>query len=336
MTPPLDWNPGDYEYRYREGQPVHREFTRPHDGVSAWARAMSSARMPSAADTEDPTPCAACGGAVAVAGALYSGDWRLHPSCHPLDAHTVVKGVLAAHRTPARKAALSGEDCELLREAGYARGLSFATSEDLPRPPVYRRDERPGKPWSFVTKTQLAKLAEGLAALPSLRAAAGLVATTCSAGPCAWCGIRLSRGWASRGHHWQDGTEAPLCQGCAVIFDKYAADLWVSDYGSQRGALSEVITGVPTMMGEAGPDTLRSYAETVGQDRPGNERPWSHLDQGALAEFRWDRWGRFPRYAPPEKAIEARARWQRKERLRDMRRDVAAKNERERAQTYRF
>ena len=71
---------------------------------------------------------------------------------------------------------------------------------------------------------------------------------------------------------------------------------------------------------------MKAFAELVsGADAPlGNETAWSHLDPGTVESYRWDRWGAYPRYCPPEHREEAVARWQRKAKLAEMRREVAA------------
>lgn len=163
-----------------------------------------------------------------------------------------------------------------------------------------------------------------------------MVESTCTLGPCAWCGIVKAKGWAQRDHKWTDGSDAALCQSCAVIFDRYAYDLWSSDWSTQRGALAEAISGVPCMLGEKGPDSLTAYAEVADEAHTGNETPWSHLHPGTVEAFRMDRWGQYPKFCPPEHKVEAVERWARKAKLAEMRRSAAAKAAHDKAQVYRF
>ena len=149
---------------------------------------------------------------------------------------------------------LSQADAELLKDAGALKGLSFATAEGIPRTPLYRPDEPPvarrGPSW---TRTGCNTWPTASPNCPACAQPLGWSRATCTLGPCAWCGIVKAKGWAQRDHKWTDGSDAALCQSCAVIFDRYAYDLWSSDWSTQRGALAEAISGVPCMLGEKGP-----------------------------------------------------------------------------------
>ena len=160
--------------------------------------------------------------------------------------------------------------------------------------------------WSHLTKQTLA---DAVASLPRLRSDA-YDARPCTHGPCAWCGRVLSTRWTLQGHRWADGSQAPLCSGCEVVYLRRGAPM-PSVWNDQRAAISEAITGVPVMMGEHHPDGLLGYAE-AGRDEDEDEdearEPWSHLPAEALETYRWAKWTRHPRHAPPEHQAEARER----------------------------
>ena len=80
-----------------------------------------------------------------------------------------------------------------------------------------------------------------LDALPQLRVDVGWDDSPCADGPCAWCGVIEARGWGSYGHSWADGTSAPLCGSCGVIFERYGCPdpHW---WDGQRAAIAEAAT----------------------------------------------------------------------------------------------
>lgn len=235
------------------------------------------------------TPCRTCGGATSPVGARYVGGWREHAGCAALVGFEPSRIVAAVHEHGL--GALSESDAALL-------AVSVPMYATTHPEPVWARGER-STAWSHVEGRALKR---ALASLPSLRDRP----TTCTDGPCAWCGVAEAMGWASHGHRWADGSEAPLCGVCSAVYLRHGSPS-PNYFDEQREALSEAVTRVPQMMGYGVPDGLRAFAETSGDEPTG--QPWSHLDPTALESYRWEVWSRFDgAYAPVQHREEAQRR----------------------------
>lgn len=260
---------------------------RVHEQVQAAQRLMPKSN---AHDVDGACPCLVCGGP-AERSETHVGPWRRHRACEAVQAYPADR-LEAAARALGRH--LERIDAALL-------GFSVAPYSEIHPEPTWSDDEptRLRLPWRHVDREALD---EAIGRLPELRVDAGLVDSPCTDGHCCWCGRREARGWASYGHTWADGTPAPLCGACAVIFERTGRPdpAW---WDAQRGGIAEAVSGVPTMMGESPPAGLRAFAEG---DDDGTGEPWSHLPTEALEAFRWAAWGRWgAKYAPAERREEA-------------------------------
>lgn len=245
-------------------------------------------------DTEAETPCAVCGGATGRSE-LHWGPWRLHKACQRLRADPVARLQGAAQAL--------GHHLERL-DASLVPFAALPYAEAHPEPTWSTEPTRERLPWRHIDK---AALYEAIEQLPVLRVEAGLIDNVCEDGPCAWCGVRESRGWSSYEHTWADGSPAPLCGGCGQVYERNGSPSPVY-WDDQRAGIAEAATSSPTLMGEEVPTGIRAYAEGEGD---GDGTPWSHLPTDALEAFRWDRWIRANgKYAPSEHRQEAQRRAQ--------------------------
>jgi hypothetical protein len=258
----------------------------PHEQAAAY-RAMNPQH--SAHDEPGEAPCWACGGPCAP-GSLHWGVWRLHAACEALRGSPAAR-LTACCRALARQ--ISDEDARLVP----FDPRPFA--ERHPEPVWTDEPTRDRLPWRHI---EARALDAGLARLPELRVAAGLVETSCVTGRCAWCGVLEARTWSDRGHHWADGSPAPLCGSCARTYDA-AGSPDPGWWDGQRAWLASALSGTPAMSGQTPPAGLLAFAEV---EETGDGQPWGHLDPEAVESYRWAVWGRYNgAYAPPEHRQEA-------------------------------
>ena len=173
------------------------------------AAAMAALRPPStsAHDTDQETPCCVCGGACEPRTPLW-GPWRRHQACEAVQGDPV-RRLVAAGRALGREIEVT--------DAALVPFTALPYSADHPEPVWTDEPTRLRLPWRHVDR---AALFTAIDRLPELRAAAGLDPNTCTDGNCGWCGVREGRGWASYGHTWADGTQAPLCGGCGQVYER--------------------------------------------------------------------------------------------------------------------
>jgi hypothetical protein len=270
-------------------------------------------------DVAGYAPCWCCGGATGT-HATYRGQWRQHQEC------TTVAGSGATRLQAAARALGLGEVS--LADAALLAVAAPVFSSVHPEP-TWTGGERMTTSWAHVDRRAL-KVA--IATLPSLRAEAGLVASECTDGACAWCGVVSSAGWFTHGHTWPDGSPAPLCAECSAVYVKHGEPSFPDEV---RAALAELVTGVPPMMGESAPVGLMPFVE-VSADTEGGE-PWAHLDPEALRSYRFATWARFGlAYCPPEHRAEVEVWAAEREAARAARRAEEEAEEASRANVYGF
>jgi hypothetical protein len=271
---------------------------------------------PSAREGGMRSPCQTCG-APAQAGVQDRdwSDWSVCSGCAGGDLHRAVTGLLRARGHAQEADEVSSQDVGLLHEHGWVPalaywagvpGMSWRVSGDetvlsnrAERAPVYSPEQPVQRAWEHVSEADLAWLLDGVSRLPTLRSEAGLVDTSCTTGSCAWCGAYTSDHWHDEGSQWaDDGSPAPLCHRCWLVFDRHRDDFALRGYDAQRAGISEALTGVPCGLGEKAPSSLRAFAEVAGPGHVGGE-PWAHLSATAVQEYRLDVWGAYNgHYAP--------------------------------------
>jgi hypothetical protein len=239
-------------------------------------------------------PCRVCGGATGVK-ARYFGPWREHGDC-------VVVAGLEATRVQAACRVLGLGDVDL-DDAGLLPVAVPLFSSVHPEP-TWVEGERATKPWGHVDRKALVK---ALSNLPRLRAENGLDVATCVSGRCVWCGVSEALAWHDHDHRWADGTPAPMCGSCSLVYVALSEPVFADDV---RVALAAAITGAPPMLGETPPSGLVPYVEVAtpeGRARSDAEA-WSHLDAEAVKSFRFSTWARYGfRFCPPEHRQEVEA-----------------------------
>lgn len=258
------------------------------------AAGMAALKPPetNAHDTDEQTPCRVCGGACPPRSPHW-GPWRQHPACQTV-AGDPVSRLQAASKALGH--ALDRQDAALTP-------FQAMTYAEVHREPTWSTEPwRERLPWRHLDKEGLYAALERL---PGLRIEAGLVDNRCTDGACAWCGVLEARGWGDYGHHWPDGTSAPLCGPCGEVYERNGSP-GAAYWPEQRAAIAEAVSGVPVPMGTAPPAGLLALAE-VGDS--GDGTPWSHLPPEPLEAYRWAAWGLYSgRFAPPEHRAEALAR----------------------------
>lgn len=217
-------------------------------------------------------PCGMCGGQVStVERSHYAAPFRMHLRCKGLG--TPGGRVQAAARS------LLDVDLTSADAALIAERVGAWKYRDLPdSAPVYSKGKRP-KPWAHVDTRQLRK---AISALPTLRARAGRTPHACTAGPCAWCGVRLSLEWKSCGQHWPDGSTAPLCRECAEVWQRYAnspvEQVYADDYSTQRRLGWHALVDTTPMTGSnPAPSGYRLFAEVCGGDLTGHSERGGYI-----------------------------------------------------------
>lgn len=244
----------------------------------------------SAHDTTEATPCRICGAEVPMSGDRW-GVWRQHRECAHIVASPPLRviaaaGALGVAEVDAATAALTEYRVPLYIESH--------------REPTYSPKERKREPWGQVDRRALvAAVSDAMTEV-----AESEIPRPGEAGKCAWCGRTEAVEWRESGHVWRDGSEASLCGGCAVVFERRGQPnpAYPDD---ARSAVAEAVSGVPVQLGEEPPSGLLTFIECEGE---GDGTPWSHLDPKALSAYRWARWTAWPKHAPEEHRAEAEAR----------------------------
>lgn len=95
----------------------------------------------------------------------------------------------------------------------------------------------------------------------------------CTSGACGVCGAAWSSGWKSGPVTWSDGTKAPLCADCAVLWRATPTDQGVDGL---RVRAEAALAGMRPQLGD---DSLglRLYADLAGDDHAGTDQPWEYM-----------------------------------------------------------
>lgn len=130
------------------------------------------------------------------------------------------------------------------------------------------KDARP-RPWAWVGDAERAALRRAVD-----RARATVEPRRCKSGACGWCGCATSIGWREGPARWSDGTAAPLCRGCAAVWDRRGAP---TDEAGWRSCALEALSGA-NAMGSTGLG-IRTFADIAKGDHRGTAEPWQYAPE---------------------------------------------------------
>lgn len=99
-------------------------------------------------------------------------------------------------------------------EASRIRGAEILAEHRVGDPLAAPIQRRP-RAWSHLTDADRERLSVVVA-----RERGKVEPRRCVEGACAWCGVSTSIGWRSSPETWSDGSQAPLCRDCAVVWDR--------------------------------------------------------------------------------------------------------------------
>jgi hypothetical protein len=107
------------------------------------------------------------------------------------------------------------------------------------------------------------------------------------------CGVRESVVWRDSRLTWADGTPAPLCEPCAVVYRRRGEPYQADDV---RRVAVEALTGHPVPLGNSAPAEFRCYYEHRDCDGNGYAQRWAYSD--GVRRYAEEVWTGSPEYAP--------------------------------------
>lgn len=159
-------------------------------------------------------------------------------------------------------------------EASRIRGAEILAEHRVGDPLAAPIQRRP-RAWSHLTDADRERLSVVVA-----RERGKVEPRRCVEGACAWCGVSTSIGWRSSPETWSDGSQAPLCRDCAVVWDRRAAP---TDKAARRACALEALSGAAGFGGDG--LGILAFCDVAGDDHSGNLIGWTYAPQ-PLAELR--------------------------------------------------
>lgn len=237
--------------------------------------------------------CAACGGVVAegqgvaVSVSAWNRDaalWRRDDAERERTGAVPVRGWARRHDECATTAGivrqLVGVDVApevaglAVIEASRIRGAEILAEHRVGDPLAAPIQRRP-RAWSHLTDADRERLAAVVA-----RERGKVEPRRCVEGACAWCGVSTSIGWRSSPETWSDGSQAPLCRDCAVVWDRRSRP---ADKAARRACALEALSGAAGFGGDG--LGILAFCDVAGDDHAGHPIGWTYAP-APLAELR--------------------------------------------------
>ena len=159
-------------------------------------------------------------------------------------------------------------------EASRIRGAEILAEHRVGDPLAAPIQRRP-RAWSHLTDADRERLAAVVA-----RERGKVEPRRCVEGACAWCGVSTSIGWRSSPETWSDGSEAPLCRDCAVVWDRRSRP---ADKAARRACALEALSGAAGFGGDG--LGILAFCDVAGDDHAGHPIGWTYAP-APLAELR--------------------------------------------------